>query len=74
MDIVKDSLVKDGKLIVHIGREDIDGTRFFLLTPETAVEVRKLIDEFLALQVLSVAQRPSKSQGPVRDRCDAPNR
>lgn len=47
MDIVKDSLVKDGKLIVHIGREDIDGTRFFLLTPETAFEVRKLIDKFL---------------------------
>lgn len=47
MDIVKDSLVKDGKLIVHIGREDIEGTRFFILTPETAVEVRKLIDEFL---------------------------
>ena len=47
MDIVKDSLVKDGKLIVHIGREDIDGTRFFLLTSETAVEVRKLIDKFL---------------------------
>jgi hypothetical protein len=47
MDIVKDSLVKDGKLIVHIGRADIDGTRFFLLTPETAVEVRKLIDEYL---------------------------
>jgi hypothetical protein len=47
MDIVKDSLVKDGKLIVHIGREDIEGTRFFILTPETAVEVRKLIDEYL---------------------------
>lgn len=47
MDIVKDSLVKDGKLIVHIGREDIQGTRFFLLTPETALEVRKLIDEYL---------------------------
>lgn len=47
MDIVKDSLVKDGKLIVHIGREDIQGTRFFLLTPETALEVRKLIDKYL---------------------------
>ena len=47
MDIVKDSLVKDGKLIVHIGREDIEGTRFFTLTPETAVVVRKLIDEYL---------------------------
>lgn len=47
MDIVKDSLVKDGKLIVHIGRADIEGTRFFILTPETAVEVRKLIDEYL---------------------------
>lgn len=47
MDIVKDSLVKDGKLIVHIGREDIQGTRFFILTPETALEVRKLIDEYL---------------------------
>ena len=47
MDIVKDSLVKHGKLIVHIGREDIEGTRFFILTPETAVEVRKLIDEYL---------------------------
>lgn len=47
MDIVKDSLVKDGKLIVHIGREDIEGTRFFILTPETAVDVRRLIDEYL---------------------------
>lgn len=47
MDIVKDSLVKDGKLIVHIGKEHIEGTRFFLLTPETAVHVRELIDEFL---------------------------
>jgi len=47
MDIVKESLVKDGKLIVHIGREDIEGTRFFILTPETAADVRKLIDEFL---------------------------
>lgn len=47
MDIVKDSLVKDGKLIVHIGREDIEGTRFFILTPETAVEVRELINKFL---------------------------
>lgn len=47
MDIVKDSLVKDGKLIVHIGREDIEGTRFFVLTPETAADVRKLIDQFL---------------------------
>lgn len=51
MDIVKDSLVKDGKLIVHIGREDIQGTRFFLLTPETALEVRKLIDEYLGRSV-----------------------
>lgn len=47
MDIVKDSLVKDGKLIVHIGREDILGTRFFVLTPETASDVRALIDEYL---------------------------
>lgn len=47
MDIVKESLVKDGKLIVHIGRQDIAGTRFFILTPETAADVRALIDEFL---------------------------
>lgn len=47
MDIVKDSLVKDGKLIVHIGREDIEGTRFFVLTLETAIEVRKRINEYL---------------------------
>ena len=50
MDIVKDSLVKDDKLIIHIGREDIEGTKFFILTPETAIEVRKLIDEFLGGQ------------------------
>ena len=47
MDIVKDSLVKDGKLIIHIGRQDIEGTKFFVLTPETAIEVRGLIDKFL---------------------------
>ncbi len=47
MDIVKDSLVNDGKLIIHIGRQDIEGTKFFVLTPETAFEVRKLIDKFL---------------------------
>lgn len=47
MDIVKDSLVNDGRLIIHIGRQDIEGTKFFVLTPETAVEVRRLIDKFL---------------------------
>lgn len=47
MDIVKDSLVKDGKLIVHIGQEGFEGTRFFVLTPQTAIEVRDLIDKFL---------------------------
>lgn len=47
MDIVRDSLVKDGKLIVHIGQEGYEGTRFFILTPETATEVRALIDKFL---------------------------
>lgn len=47
MDIVKDSLVNDGKLIIHIGRQDIEGTKFFVLTPETAFEVRRLIDKFL---------------------------
>ena len=47
MDVVKESLVKDGKLIVHIGKDDIPQTRFFVLTPRTAADVRKLIDEFL---------------------------
>lgn len=51
MDIVKDSLVKDGKLIVHIGKKYIEGTRFFILTPETALEVRDLIDKYLGRSV-----------------------
>ena len=60
MDIVKDSLVKDGKLIVHIGREDILGTRFFILTPETARDVRKLIDEYLDEQGDDIGANASK--------------
>lgn len=60
MDIVKDSLVKDGKLIVHIGREDIEGTRFFILTPETAVDVRRLIDEYLDGQGEDTGQAPAR--------------
>lgn len=45
--------VKDGKLIVHIGRDDIPTTRFTVYTKELAKEVRGTLDEFIRGQNVS---------------------
>ena len=45
---VKEVLYKNGKVIVHIGRDVIDATRFFIFSKSTAQEVVDVLTKFIA--------------------------
>lgn len=46
-EYVKDVLYRDDKIIVHIGKDGFDATRFFMFTKETAKEVVDVLNKFI---------------------------
>lgn len=44
---VKQVLYKDDKIIVHIGKDGFDSTRFFVFSKATAKEVVEVLNEFI---------------------------
>lgn len=44
---VKSVLYKDGNIIVHIGKDGFDATRFFVFSKQTATEVRDVLSKFI---------------------------
>lgn len=44
---VKSVIYKDGNVIVHIGKDGFDSTRFFVFSKETAKEVVEVLNEFI---------------------------
>ena len=44
---VKEVVYKDDKIIVHIGKDGFDSTRFFVFSKETAKEVVEVLNEFI---------------------------
>lgn len=47
MEKVVDVVYRDDNIIIHIGREGFTSTRFFILSPQTAKEVRDILNDFL---------------------------
>lgn len=44
---VKEVVYKDDKIIVHIGKDGFDSTRFFVFSKSTAKEVVEVLNEFI---------------------------
>lgn len=47
MEKVVDVIKRDHDIIIHIGKDKSPSTRFFLLTPELAEEVRDILNDYL---------------------------
>lgn len=46
-EYVKEVLYRDGNIIVHIGKDGFDSTKFFVFSKETAKEVADVLNDFI---------------------------
>lgn len=46
-EVIKEVVFKDDKIIVHIGKDGFDSTRFFIFSKSTATEVVEVLSKWV---------------------------